>query len=164
MIRTGATLKYRAGFFARPLFAAAIACLTVSSARLVSASEIVQFEITIARASRSGSTIDKRLTFARADLLRHGYASAEYVRGYRIRLDKGQSNRFSVGEQLSGLIQHKGVVGPKADRVQFYLVIYSGGREQAGANYSIWRGGAPGITIIPQPGAWAYMVIVRALR
>ncbi len=127
------------------------------------AAESAQFEVTIARASRSGSGIDARLNFAKADLQRRGYTSASYLRGSRIQLNKDQTQRFSVAEQISGQIQFKGAVGPKGERAQFYLALYSGSKKQFDANYSVWKNGAPVITIIDQPGGSAYIVIVRAL-
>ena len=128
-----------------------------------SAAEVVRFEVTIARASRSGSGIDKRLAFAKGNLLRYGFSSASYVRGYRFPLADGKAKTLSIGHGISGLITLKGVL-EKSDRVQYSLAVFSGKKKQADAVYSISRKGGTGIAVIDQPGGWAYVLIVKALK
>jgi len=147
----------------RPLFATSIALGIAASVPQVSAVETARLEVIIAIASRSGSGVDKRLTFARRGLLRTGYSSFTYSRRYLLRLAKEQRRKLSLGPKISVVIGFKGLVGPKGERVQYYLETYSGKKRQARVYYSISKAGAPAITGIDQPGAArAYVVIVRA--
>jgi len=126
------------------------------------AAETVQFEVTIARASRSGTDVDSRLAFVKARLLGYGYRSATYVRGSRFSLAEGKSERFSVDGRISGLLQMKSLQG--RDVVQFNLSLYSGSRREFDAVYTMARRGGTALAVLTQPGGSAYIVIVRALR
>jgi hypothetical protein len=130
-----------------------------------SSAEVVQFEVVIVRASRSGESFDKRLLFAKRSLLGTGYKSFAYVKRYSFQLAVGGSSRFPIDGGLSGLLQLKAVTRQtKGEVAQYYLAFYSGKKKQAGLVYSVWKKGAPGIAALPQPEGLAYIVIVRALR
>ena len=137
--------------------------LGVAAAALpVSAAQSAQFQLTIARASRTGSGIDKRLAFAEKSLLAHGFRQANYVRGHQFNLTGGRPQKFSVAESLSGVIELKSVIGEKGERVQFDIAVFEGSKKRAGAVYSIWKKGPPGIVIIGQSQDSAYIILVMA--
>ncbi len=148
----------------RCVLAVSLVAGIVLSALEASAAESVQFEVTIALASRSGKGIDSRLAFARGELTGHGYNSATYLRGYPFSLAVGSSKRFSVTERISGVVQLKGVVGPGGQRVQYNLALYDGSSKRVDTIYSISRRGGMGMAVLAQPGGSAYVVLVRALR
>jgi len=128
----------------------------------VSAAQSASFQLTIVRASRTGSGIDKRLAFAEKSLLAQGFRQANYVRGYQFNLTGGRPQKFSVAESLSGVIELKSVIGEKGERVQFDIAVFEGSKKRAGAVYSIWKKGPPGIVIIGQTQDSAYIIIVMA--
>lgn len=142
-----------AGFLALAIFTATFPAPAVESA---------QFQLTIAYASRAGSGIDKRLAFAEKSLLAHGFRQAKYVRGFQYNLTSGRSEKFSVAESLSGVIEFRNMFGEKGERVQFDIVVFEGKKKRAGAVYSIWKKGPPGIVIISQSQDSAYIILITA--
>ena len=164
MARVGKIRNDSVRLLRRCVLAVFLAAGIVLSALEASAAESVQFEVTIAMASRSGKGIDSRLAFARAELTGHGYNSATYLRGYPFSLGVGSSKRFSVSGRISGVIQLKGVVGPGGERVQYNLALYEGSSKRVDTIYSISRRGGMGMAVLAQPGGSAYVVLVRALR
>lgn len=159
------TAKYRKTQAARilPWVCGTFLALGVAAAALpVSAAQSAQFQLTIVRASRTGSGIDKRLAFAERSLLAQGFRQASYIRGYQFNLTSGRSQKFSVAETLSGVIELKSVIGEKGERVQFDIAVFEGSKKRAGAVYSIWKKGPPGIVIIGQSQDSAYIILVTA--
>jgi hypothetical protein len=139
-----------------------LALAILAAAFPATAAESAQFQLAIVRASRSGSGIDKRLAFAEKSLLAHGFRQANYLRGYQYNLTSGRPQKFSIAERLSGVIELRNIIGEKGERVQFDLVLFDGNKKQAGAVYSIWKEGPPGIVIISQSQDSAYIIIVTA--
>jgi len=159
------TAKHRKGRATRipPWALGAFLALGVAAGALpVSAAQSASFQLTIARASRTGSGIDKRLAFAQRSLLAQGFRQANYIRGYQFNLTSGRPQKFSVAESLSGVIELKSVIGEKGERVQFDIAVFEGSKKRAGAVYSIWKKGPPGIVVIAQSPDSAYIIIVTA--
>jgi hypothetical protein len=128
-----------------------------------SGAETVKFDITIARASRSGNAIDKRLAFAKKGLLGYGYTNFTYIRNYSFALAEGKEQKFSVGQGISAELKLQGLI-EKSERVQYSLTFHAGKKNAPRINWSVSRNGEPGINALRQSGDWAYMIIVRALK
>ena len=146
---------------------ASIAMIAAGAAGVFAASssgaEIVKFDVTIARASRSGNAVDKRLTFAKKGLLGYGYTNFTYVGNYRFALAEGKEKKFSVGRGISAVLKLRGLI-EKSERVQYSLTFHAGKKKAPRINWSVSRNGEPGINALRQSGDWAYMIIVRALK
>lgn len=143
-------------------FAGLLAFVILAASFSATAAESAQFQLTIAHASRTGSGIDKRLAFAEKSLLAHGFRQAKYVRGFQYNLTSGRSQKFSIAESLSGVIALKSIIGDKGERVQFDIAVFEGSKKRAGAVYSIWKKGPPGIVVISQSQDSAYIIIITA--
>jgi hypothetical protein len=167
MSKTGRITKYSIRLLIKSVFVIPIVLGVTAFVPRASAAEVVRLEIVLAEASRSSSglSIDKRLIFAKAGLLRTSYNKFTYIRRHPLTLGKGKPTKLTLGGKVSVVIEFKGFVGSKRDRIQYYLETYWGKKRQAGVYYSVSRGGAPAITGIDQPGTGrAYVIIVRALK
>ncbi len=122
----------------------------------------VRIQVVIVHASHSDGGFDKRLNFARKNLLAYGYKNYTYAWSRTFSLAQGRTEKFSVAPGISALIELKGVI-EESDRVQYSLTIYNRKKRQAGAIYTIPRKGM-GIAVVPQSGGRAYIIIVRPLK
>jgi hypothetical protein len=165
MASTGKTILHPTRAVRGWAFAVSIALWAATFAPQVAGAEAARLDVILAEASRSssGPSIDRRLIFAKAGLLRTSYNTFRYLRRYPLKLTTGKPTRLALDKNLSIVIEFRGFVGSRKDRMQYYLETYWGKKRQAGVHYSVSKGGAPAITGIDQPGKGrAYVIIVRA--
>jgi len=151
-------------FLRRSILAILLALGIAASTNQASAAESVKFNITIARASSSPGDVDKRLIFAKKDLLGTGYKSFAYIRSHLVILTKGKVEKFSVAPGISCRMQLEGVLGPRSNRVQYSLTFYARKKKPTRIKWAVSKNGRPGINCLRQDRGSAYVVIVRALK